>query len=287
MKLIENMNNVINYIEENLEKNIDYDIAAQKAMCSKSHLQKMFIAITNVSISEYIRRRRLSLAAFDLQNTNLSILDIALKYGYNSADSFSRAFKSLHGITPSQSKKQGVILKSYAPIQFILSIKGVNAMNYRIEKKDKIRVVGIKKWFSTKDNEQFKEIPKMWDNLSIETCETIRNLSPDKQVVGLCGDMYNEGFDYWIGTFTDKPCPEGMEEIEIKESSWAIFEVIGAMRPVPTKMQEVWNRIYSEWLPNSGYDHAQLPEIEYYTNGDNTSENYKSEIWIPVVAKAN
>ena len=103
--------------------------------------------------------------------------------------------------------------------------------------------------------------------------------------MNLIESMYNEGFDYWIGTFTDKPCPESMEEIEIKESSWAIFEVIGALRPVPTKMQEVWNRIYSEWLPNSGYDHAQLPEIEYYTNGDNSSDNYKSEIWIPVVAK--
>lgn len=285
MNLIESMNNVVNYIEDNLENEIDYDIAAKKAMCSKSHLQNMFMAITSVSISEYIRRRRLSSAAFDLKNTNLSVLDIAVKYGYNSADSFTRAFKSIHGITPSESRKDGVVLKAYAPIKFVLSIKGVTAMNYRIEKKDKIRVVGIKKWFSTKNDQQLKEIPKMWDDLSKEDYDKLCRIGDINACIGLCADMYNDGFDYWIGTFSDKPCPEGMYELEIKESDWAIFEVIGAMRPIPNKMQEVWGRIYSEWLPNSGYDHAEIPEIEYYSDGDMNSENYMSQIWIPVVAK--
>ena len=283
MNLLESMNKAIEYIEENLEEKIDYSQVAMVAGCSQWYLQRMFMSITDISISEYIRRRRLTLAAFDLQNSDNSVLDIALKYGYQSADAFTRAFKAMHFVTPSKSRERGVLLKSYAPITFVLSIKGVSAMNYRIEEKGKFHVVGVKKWFSTVNNQQMKEIPKMWDNFEKGKMEQIRNLNETKAVMGICADMYNDGFDYWVGTITDKECPKGMCEMEIPASTWAIFEVVGPIRPLPNTMQDIWGRIFSEWLPSSGYKHAEIPEFEYYSNGDWMSETYKSEIWIPVI----
>lgn len=283
MNLLESMNEAIGYIEKNLNYKIDYSEVARVAGCSQWYLQRMFMSITDISISEYIRRRRLTLAAFDLQNSDSSVLEIALKYGYQSSDSFTRAFKAMHSVTPSKSREGGVLLKSYAPITFVLSIKGVSAMNYRIEEKGKIRVVGVKKWFSTINSEQMKEIPKMWDNFDKEKMEQIKSLSETKSIMGICADMYNDGFDYWIGAITEKECPKDMFEMEIPASTWAIFEVIGPMRPLPNKLQDIWGRIFSEWLPNSGYKHAEIPEFECYSNGDCMGETYKSEIWIPVV----
>lgn len=283
MNLLESMNEAIGYIEKNLNYKIDYSEVARVAGCSQWYLQRMFMSITDISISEYIRRRRLTLAAFDLQNSDSSVLEIALKYGYQSSDSFTRAFKAMHSVTPSKSREGGVLLKSYAPITFVLSIKGVSAMNYRIEEKGKIRVVGVKKWFSTINSEQMKEIPKMWDNFDKEKMEQIKSLSEIKSIMGICADMYNDGFDYWIGAITEKECPKDMFEMEIPASTWAIFEVIGPMRPLPNKLQDIWGRIFSEWLPNSGYKHAEIPEFECYSNGDCMGETYKSEIWIPVV----
>lgn len=283
MNLLESMNEAIGYIEKNLNDKIDYSEVAMVAGCSQWYLQRMFMSITDVSISEYIRRRRLTLAAFDLQNSDSSVLDIALKYGYQSSDAFSRAFKAMHSVTPSKSREGGVLLKSYAPITFVLSIKGVSAMNYRIEEKGKMNIVGVKKWFSTINNEQMKEIPKMWDNFHKDKMEQIKSLSETKSVVGICADMYNDGFDYWIGTITEEKCPKDMFEMEVPAATWAIFEVVGPMRPLPNTMQDIWGRIFSEWLPNSGYKHAEIPEFEYYSNGDCMAETYKSEIWIPVV----
>lgn len=160
-------------------------------------------------------------------------------------------------------------------------------MNYRIEKKSKIRIVGKKKWVSTENNEQLKEIPKMWDEFPEEKSNELISISKEetKGIVGVCADMYNNGFDYWIGTITDKELIEGMEVLEIPETTWAIFEVIGPIRPLPNTMQNTFGYIYSEWFPTSGYEHGQLPEIEYYTNDDPMKEDYKSEIWIPVIKK--
>ena len=155
-------------------------------------------------------------------------------------------------------------------------------MSYKIVKKEEMRIIGFKKWFSTENDSQLTEIPKMWDSVTDELKQQITSLSNNDGVVGLCADMYDGGFDYWIGCMSDKACPENLEEMTIPASSWAVFEVIGSMRPLPNPMQDIWKRIYSEWLPNSGYQHAMLPEIEYYSAGDMMAEDYRSEIWIPI-----
>jgi len=282
MNMLERMNTAIEYIEAHLLEQLHMPTIAKVAGTSESEIQKTFYALTGISIVEYIRRRRLSLAGFELQKREKSVLEIALEYGYSSPDSFTRAFRQMHGTTPSAVKNGGCLLKSYGKITFVLTIKGVNALNYKILKKEQMRIVGIKKWFSVENDSQMREIPKMWDAVSDGIKKRIVSLSNHDGAVGLCADMYDGGFDYWIGCMSDKACPEGLEEITIPAASWAVFEIIGPVRPLPNAMQDIWKRIYSEWLPNSVYEHAMLPEIEYYSSGDMMAEDYRSEIWIPV-----
>ena len=282
MNMLERMNTTIEYIEEHLLEQLHMPTIAKVAGTSESEIQKTFYALTGISIVEYVRRRRLSLAGLELQKREKSVLEIALEYGYTSPDSFTRAFRLMHGITPSAVKKGGCLLKSYGKITFVLTIKGVNAMQYKILKKEEMHIIGFKKWFSTENDGQLQEIPKMWDSVTEEMKQRITALSNNDGVVGLCADMYEGGFDYWIGCMSDQECPEDLEEITIPASSWAVFEVIGSMRPIPNAMQDIWKRIYSEWLPNSVYEHAMLPEIEYYSSGDMMADDYRSEIWIPV-----
>ncbi len=282
MNVLKSMNTAIDYIEDHLLEELHMPAIAKATGDLESDLQRTFYALTGISIVEYIRRRRLSLAGYELQKGDQSVLNIALKYGYSSPDSFTRAFRQLHGITPSAVKRGGCLLKSFGRITFVLTIKGVNAMNYRIVKKDEMHIIGFKKWFSTENDSQMTEIPKMWDSITDELKQQITALSNNDGVVGLCADMYDGGFDYWIGCMSDKPCPENLEEMTVPASYWAVFEVIGSMRPLPNPMQDIWKRIYSEWLPSSGYKHAMLPEIEYYSAGDMMAEDYRSEIWIPI-----
>lgn len=158
-------------------------------------------------------------------------------------------------------------------------------MNCRIVEKEKMRIIGFKKWFSTENNSQMTEIPKMWDSVTEKMKTRITSLSNNGGVVGLCADMYNSGFDYWIGCVSDAACPDDLESMTIPASTWAVLEVVGSMRPLPNAMQDAWKRIYAQWLPESGFEHAMLPEIEYYTAGDMLADDYKSETWIPVKKK--
>lgn len=244
----------------------------------------MFVFVTYMPLSEYIRRRRLTLAASELQNGSGRILDIAMKYGYSSADAFTRAFQNQHGIVPSKARGNGVTLMAYPRVTFTLSIKGVVAMNYRIEEKEGFTVAGVKEFTTMVNGENFKNIPKMWNKLSKEKCVQIMALSDMEPagLLGVCADMYNDGFDYWIAAATTMPCPAGFQSLSIPACTWAIFEVTG---PMPGAIQEMFIRIFSEWLPSSGYEHAPAPEIECYSDGDMSSPAYKSAVWIPVVKK--
>ena len=144
MDLLKNMNRALHYIEENLTNDINFREVVKLALCSEYHFKRMFSFLAGITLSEYIRRRRLTLAAFELKDKNVKVIDIAIKYRYNSPDSFARAFQNLHGISPSEAKKVGRSLKAYPPMTFQLSIKGGDEMNSRIEEKDAFRKVGIK-----------------------------------------------------------------------------------------------------------------------------------------------
>ncbi|PEZ77203.1 AraC family transcriptional regulator [Bacillus sp. AFS017274] len=290
MDLLKNMNGAIKFIEENLTNEIDFKEVARLAYCSEYHFKRMFSFLAGISLSEYIRRRRLTLAAFELKGNSIKVIDIAIKYGYSSPDSFARAFQHLHGITPSEARSNGHSLKAYPPMSFQLSIKGGSEMNYRIEEKEAFHIIGIKKRVPIIFNGVNPEIASMWKSLDEKTINELKNLS-NVEPLGLLSASANfsEGrleekgeLDHYIGAATTRECPDNLTQLEVDASTWAVFEAVG---PFPETLQNVWGRIYSEWFPSSNYEQREGPEILWNENKDITSPTFRSEIWIPVLTK--
>lgn len=290
MDSLKGMNDALSYIEENLDNDIDFKEVARLALCSEYHFQRMFSFLAGVSLSEYIRRRRLTIAAFELNNSNIRIIDMAIKYGYSSPDSFTRAFQNLHGITPSEARLNGQSLKAYPRMTFQLSIKGGNEMNYRIVEKDAFSIVGIKKRVPIIFRGVNPDIAAMWKSLNEEMIHQLKELSniEPKGIISAStnfseGRMEEKGeLDHYIGVATTRECPANLTQLEVSASTWAVFEAVG---PFPDTLQNIWGRIYSEWFPSSNYEQTEGPEILWNENKDLTSPTFKSEIWIPVIKK--
>ncbi|MBT2684997.1 AraC family transcriptional regulator [Bacillus sp. ISL-37] len=290
MDLLQSMNEAMKYIEENLADEIDFREVAKCAYCSEYHFTRMFSFLAGVTLSEYIRRRKLTLAAFDLKDSNVKVIDVALKYGYTSPDSFARAFHAMHGITPSEARNHGQSLKAYPPMTFQLSIKGGTEMNYRIVEKEAFRIVGITKRVPLIYHGVNPEIAEMWNSLNMEKIQELKDLSniePNGLISASTnfseGRMEGKGdLDHYIGAATTKECPEHLASLDVSQSTWAVFEAVG---PFPETLQNVWGRIYSEWFPSSSYEQVEGPEILWNENKDMTSPKYRSEIWIPVRRK--
>ena len=286
MEWIDGLNKAIDYIESNLDSEIEPEAAARLAACSAFHFQRMFAYITGVTLTEYIRRRRMTKAAFEMINGNVKVIDLALKYGYDSPTAFNRAFQSVHGVSPSKAKSEGVSLTAFPRITFTVSIKGEEAMNYKIVKKEAFRIVG----YSTKEpmtmEDCFEKVPVFWESVTrsggiAKLCSIMDGKEPCGILgVSTCDDGEFSG--YFIAVATDAPTPEGMDEYLVPATTYAVFESIGAM---PDAMQNTQKRIISEWLPTSGYEYAQAPDIEVYPEGDQQSDTYYSEIWLPIVKK--
>jgi len=288
--LLKNMNDALKYVENNLTNEIDLKEVARIACCSEHHFNRMFSYLSGTTLSEYIRRRRLSLAAFELKNSSIKVIDTAIKYGYNSPDSFSRAFHALHGITPSEARGNGQTLKVYPQMTFQLSIKGGCEMNYRIEEKESFQIVGIQKRVPIIFNGVNPGIASMWKSLDEETIKQLKLLS-NVEPVGIISASTNFSenrmeekgeLDHYIGVATSNECPKNLKKLEVPASTWAVFEAIG---PFPETLQNVWGRIYSEWFPSSNYEQIKGPEILWNESKDITSATFKSEIWIPIQKK--
>ena len=290
MDLLRNMNNALSYIEENLTNEIDFNEVARHAYCSEYHFKRMFSFLSGMSLAEYIRHRRLTLAAFELKDSSIKVIDVAVKYGYSSPDSFARAFQNMHGITPSEARNAGQSLKAYPPMTFQLTIKGGSAMNYRMEEKEAFQIIGLKKRVPIIFNGVNPEIAAMWQSLDGEMITQLKSLS-NIEPLGLIsastnfseGRMEEKGeLDHYIGVATSMDCPDNFAMLEVAASTWAVFEAVG---PFPDTLQNVWGRIYSEWFPSSSYEQVQGPEILWNESKDVTSPTFKSEIWIPVLKK--
>lgn len=291
MDWLDKMNGAMDFVENNLTNDIDYWEVARIACCSEYHFRRMFPFVTGISLSEYIRRRRLTLAAFDLSNSNKKVADIAVEYGYSSPDAFSRAFKRWHGITPSKARNDDQQLKAQPKMTFHLSIKGENEMNYRIKEKEPFTVVGISKRVPIVFEGLNPEIESMWQQLDGEMISKLKDLS-NVEPTGIIqastnfseGRMEEEGeLDHYIGVATTNEFEGDLfTQLEVPALTWAIFEVVG---PFPETLQNTWGRIYSEWFPSSNYQQTEGPEILWNESKDTSSPKFKSEIWIPVVKK--
>jgi AraC family transcriptional regulator len=282
---VERLNQSVNYIEDNLDEEIDFNQAARIACCSTYHYQRMFSYIAGIPLSEYIRRRRMTKAAFELQSSNRKVIDIAIQYKYDSPTSFNRAFQNVHGITPSAARVEGTALKAYPRINFTISIKGDAEMNYRIEKKEAFRIIGVKEHFDMNLEEAFAQVPLFWQKtveagLIPEVLEMLNK--PPLGLLGVSTSVGDHNFDYYIAVASDKHTPDGMSELEVPACIWAIFESVGAM---PHAIQDLQKRIITEWLPTSGFEYANAPDIEVYPEGDQQSPTYRCEVWLPVVKK--
>ena len=290
MDSLSNMNKAMEYIEEHLTEEIDYSEISKIAHCSEYHFKRMFSFLSGIGLSEYIRRRKLTLAALDLKDKSSRIIDVAAKYGYDSADSFSRAFHSMHGIFPSEARNSNIQLKAYPRMTFQLSIKGVCEMNYRIVKKGPFKIAGLKKRVPICFNGVNPEIAKMTELLTPEIIKKLKAL-PNVEPTGIISASTNFSerrmeekgeLDHYIGVATSSDETAEFDVLIVEDSTWAVFESIG---PFPETLQNVWGRIYSEWFPSSGYEAAEGPEILWNESPDTGNPKYRSEIWIPVKKK--
>ncbi|NOU78071.1 helix-turn-helix domain-containing protein [Paenibacillus sp. LMG 31459] len=287
MNLLENMNAALSYIEEQLEGEVDVREAARRALCSEYHFTRMFSFLAGIPLSEYIRRRRLTLAAFKLQGSQQRIIDLALEFGYSSPDAFTKAFQLVHGVTPSEARSAGTPLKAFPRMTFQLTIRGGSEMNYRMEEKAAFSIVGLKKRVPIQFNGVNPEIAAMWQSLNMEIITELKQLSnivPAGMISASVnfseGRMEERGeLDHYIGVATTLDCPPSYAKLEVPASTWAVFEAVG---PFPDTLQNIWGRIYSEWFPSSNYEQVEGPEILWNESKDTTSPAYKSEIWIPV-----
>ena len=281
MEWIDRLNDAVKYIEENLSDDIDLNIAAEKACCSPYHFQRMFSYISGMPVSEYIRIRRMSLAAADLVNGK-KIIDTALKYGYSSPTAFNRAFKSVHGVAPSRAEEAGVALKSYPPIIFKITIKGAYEMNYRIEKKEAFNIAGRSIPMDREIENNFASIPLFWQKAASDgTVEVLCGIM-DKNTKGILGVSVctkNTDWKYFIAAVSDSEA-DGFEKYQVPSRTWAIFSGKGKC---PEAIQELERSIFTEWLPSSGYEYDEGPDVELYMSPDPQKAVF--EVWVPIRKK--
>jgi len=275
--LLQQLNDAVEYIERNITDNNMLAKAHTVTRYASYHFARIFGYLADIPLAEYIRRRRMTLAAQTLQGGAAKVLDTAIQYGYDSTDSFSRAFYKQHGILPSQARKPGAVFVSYPKLSFQISIKGAMEMNYRMEEKNAFRIIGARYDAPADLDENFEAVPAIW--AAARADGTIERLlaytgRKDSDLVGFTTNIGAETFHYHIAVITEQDAGE-FAELAVPAATWAVFTAVGTM---PTASQDMWLRILGEWLPSSAYDLTDLPEYEAYNDNG-------CEIFIPVKKK--
>ncbi len=291
MSWLDKMNEVVAYIEANLDKEIDMNVIAEISCYSATTFQRMFSILCDTPLSEYIRRRRLTLAAFELLHSKSKIVDLAAKYGYESPEAFTRAFHALHGVSPSEARRAGTSLTAYPRISFHLSVKGDAPMNYRIEQKNGFDVYGIERIISTANGSNWQEVPAFWNDMiqSGELQKLVESANVPDSAIGLntvnAIDCYrttgNDTFPYMLFAFkTSSSNTDGYQVISVPPATWAIFtSEPHSMEGTSSALTGLIRQIYADWLPSASYKKQELYEFEMTYKQDG---KFYSEIWIRV-----
>ena len=277
MNIIKSFNNTIDYLETVLDDEIDEKKVTQLSGYSYSMFSRLFSILTETTLSEYLRSRRLTEAAVILRNTDEKIIDVAFKFGYESSDSFGTAFKNFHGFTPSE-VRNGKPFKLVSRVQLALSVRGGRSMNITIQKKQAFTVAGV--------NEQSINsslCPSVWNKLYKKfSHDELASLGSD-QSMGVCHDVENSStINYMAGYIVndvDKATSMGLDVLEVEEAEYAVVELVGS---VPECIHNGWKYAMEVFFPEHGYIHSEKPDFEYYYEGDMHSKDYKMELWIPI-----
>ena len=296
MDFLKRMTEVIDYVEEHINEDFNLSDVAKIVCCNAYQFGRIFSYVVGISLAEYIRNRRLSLAALELQSAEVKVIDAALKYGYNSPESFARAFREMHGVTPKEARIKGVKLRMYPRIAFQIFIKGAVNMDYRIEEKGTIKCIGSTYHFAKDDNRWWNAWDKYLHNRNEKSDKTLHEIIRDVYKlyraplwqVSAAHDLEDGSLDYSIGAAVrDGEEYPGIDSFEIPAATWAMFSGKGS---IYDGFAALLTRIFSEWLPSSGYEQSMPYTIEIYPPENpqisaHADNDYAFEIWIPVKKK--
>ena len=287
MDWIKSFQKAVDYVEEHICEPVDYKRIAQEMNVSSFYFQKIFSILCGFTVGEYIRSRRLALAGSELLSTDEKIIDIALKYGYDSPEGFTRAFARFHGITPSDVRKNGAPVRSFARLSVSISVKGGSSMDYKIMKKEAFKIIAKEQRFKKVEDIQGRsDIPAFWTECHGDG--TVKYLSENCQkdgvlggsVVGMCMEDSTvvKDFPYLIGAeYAGGDVPNGYKVVDVPAAEWAVFGIDGLSEE---KIQQAWHKIFAEFFPSSTYKPAGNFDLEVYP-----TDTYKGEIWISVEKK--
>lgn len=277
MDIIKSFNNTIDYLETVLDDEIDEKKVTQLSGYSYSMFSRLFSILTETTLSEYLRSRRLTEAAVVLRDTDEKIIDVAFRFGYESSDSFGTAFKNFHGFTPSE-VRNGKPFKLVSRVQLALSVRGGRSMNITIQKKKAFTVAGV-----NEQNINSSLCPSVWDKMYKKYSHDELASLGSGQSVGVCHDVESPStINYMAGYIVndaDKARSTDLDVLEVEEAEYAVVELIGS---VPDCIHNGWKYAMEVFFPEHGYVHSGKPDFEYYYEGDMDSKDYKMELWIPI-----
>ncbi|MBM7438891.1 AraC family transcriptional regulator [Streptomyces sp. HB132] len=287
--MLERLNQAMEHIESHLDQPLDVAGLARIAMTSEYHFRRMFSALAGLPLSEYVRRRRLTVAGAEVLAGERTLLDIATRYGYGSGEAFARAFRAVHGVGPGEARRTGAALSSQQRMSFRLIVEGTSSMRYRIVDKAGFRVVGRK-----------ARVPLVHEGANPAIAGFIRAIDPDVMrrvtaladqdpagIVGVSDQLdpsRAEGteLDYYHGVVTGAEVPEDMDALDVPPGTWAVFESSG---PFPQTLQHLWRDVFTQWFPSNPYGSRPGPEIlSVRLSEDGTRAD--AELWIPVERSA-
>ncbi|WP_431043761.1 AraC family transcriptional regulator [Streptomyces sp. P1-3] len=283
--MLERLNQAMEHIECRLDERIEVADLARIAVTSEYHFRRLFSALAGMPLSEYIRRRRLTVAGAEVLAGDRTLLEVAVRYGYTSGEAFARAFRVMHGIGPGEARRSGASLRSQPRLSFRLTVEGRSSMRYRIVEKDEFRVVGRKARVPLVHEGMNPAIADFIRGIGQETLQRIQSLS-DQEPEGIVGVSDNldpsraEGteLDYYHGVVTRAAVPEDMESLTVPAGTWAVFESSG---PFPQALQHLWRDVFTQWFPSNPYRSRPGPEI-LRTRLSQDAAQADAELWIPV-----
>jgi AraC family transcriptional regulator len=286
MTWLHSLQQTLDTIERRLDQDLSIEELAQQAYMSMFHFQRTFSLVLGIGIGEYIRNRRLSVAAEQLAAKKIKVIDAALIYGYDSPESFTRAFFKFHGINPSQAAKDPSMLRRFLPMKIKISIEGGNMMNVRIEERSAFTIAGVKWTLNINDLTNHQQISQHWTAFNRSEkpqrfcAQSVGDPIFNGSFLGVCVDNKDKKtFDYWIASALSEGLSTEFESLSVDAGSWAVFECVGAM---PDAIVRLWKQIYREYFPTSGYQPKNSIDFEVYPAGDTSSDEYRCEVWIAV-----